>query len=213
MLECLKYLKKLRRAALSFPFRFRYRKTFLVGNNCLIQNCKVYNAKGGKVVIGNNVILKGCSFYFESDGNKVEIGDNVSLYNTELIGRSVGNNFIKIGKNTTTGQCQFEASEGTSVIIGEDCMFSHDIKVWAAAYHSILNSNGTRINPAKSIKIGDHCWIGHSAFVLKGSVVPNGSIIGANSLYTSNYTDSNCIYAGIPAKKIKENVQWTRDLK
>lgn len=209
------YLKKLKffvSYILSLPFRLRYRKTFVFGKNCIIRNCKVHYPKGGQVIIGNNVLLEGCYFFFESDDNRVEIGDNVKLYNTELIGRSVGNNLIIIGKNTTTGACQFEASEGTKLIVGEDCMFSHNIKVWAAAHHSILNSDGIRINPAKSINIGNHCWIGHSVFVLKGSVVPNGSIIGANSIYTSNYSDSNCIYVGTPAKKIKENILWTRDL-
>jgi len=197
---------------LSIPFRIYYRKTFVFGKGCIISKIKVHNAKGGKIIIGPNTKIIGCLFHFESNGNMIEIGSNVRLFHVELIGRSLGNNRITIGNNTTTGSCQIEASEGSSVYIGEDCMFSHDIKIWAAAHHSILNTEGKRINPAKSIIIGNHCWIGHSSFILKGSVVPNGSIVGANSLYTSNFTDTNCIYAGSPAKKIKDNISWQRDL-
>lgn len=203
---CLRFLQ-------SLPFRWRYRKTFVFGENCIISKCKVHNASGGKVIVGKNVKLYGCLFHFESKENKVEIKDNVSLFQVEFIGRAEGNNLIQIGKNTTTGSCQIEASEGTSVYIGEDCMFSHNIKIWAASHHSILNSTGQRINPAESIKIGSHCWIGHSSFILKGSIVPDGSIVGANSLYTGKYTDVNSVYAGSPARKIKENIAWTRDLK
>ncbi len=197
----------------SLPFRLRYRKTFVFGKGCIIRKCKVHNAKGNKVVVGDNVKLDSCLFHFESNCNLVEIGNNVSLFKTELIGRCVGNNLIKIGEHTTTGACQIEASEGTAVIIGEDCMFSHSIKVWAAAHHSILNAEGQRINPALSIKIGNHCWIGHSSMILKGSIVPDGSIVGAASLYTGQFTETNAVYAGSPAKKIKANITWTRDLK
>lgn len=197
----------------SLPFRLRYRKTFVFGKNCIIRKCKVHNAKGGKVMVGDNVKLDGCTFHFENGANTIRICDNVRLIGVEFIERYGGTNEIEIGKNTTTGVCQFEASEGVKLTIGEDCMFSYNIKVWAAGHHSILNSEGQRINPAQSIKIGNHCWIGHSSMILKGAIVPDGSIIGAASLYTGKFTDTNAIYAGSPAKKIKENISWTRDLK
>lgn len=43
----------------SLPFRLRYRKTFVFGKNCIIRKCKVHNAKGGKVMVGDNVKLDG----------------------------------------------------------------------------------------------------------------------------------------------------------
>ena len=198
----------------SMTFRLRYRKTFVFGKNCIIQNCKVHHAKRGKVIVGSNVKLLGCHFHFEKGINKIVIGENCYLVSTQFIERFGGENTIVVGKDTTTGgTCQFEASEGTTLHIGEDCMFSHNIKVWTTPYHSILNEEGKRINPAAAIKIGNHCWIGHSSFILKGSIVPDGSIVGATSLYTGKYTDTNSVYAGSPAIKIKENIYWSRDLK
>lgn len=37
--------------------------------------------------------------------------------------------------------------------------------------HSIYDSEGRRINPAESIKIASHVWIGNKTILLKGSGV------------------------------------------
>ena len=205
------YMLQLMRTLL---FRLRYRKTFDFGKNCMVNKCKVHNASGGRVIVGPNVKLIACNFHFEDGVNKIVIGENCYLVSTQFIERFGGENSIIVGKGTTTGgTCQFEASEGTTLHIGEDCMFSHNVKVWTTPYHSVLNKEGKRINPAESIRIGNHCWIGHSSFVLKGSIIPNGSIVGATALYTGKNEDENSVYAGTPAVKIKENITWSRDLK
>ena len=205
-LHTLRYLQ-------SLPFRLRYRKTFTFGKNCIIRNCKVHNAKGGKVIVGDNSKIIGCTFYFAEGKNLIEIGNDCDLLGVEFIQRYGGTNAIKIGNRTTVGgTLQLECSEGTNLYIGEDCMFSHNIKIWTTAYHSICNAAGKRINPAKSIIIGKHCWIGHSSFIMKGSVVPDGSIVGAACIYTGQFTENNAIYAGCPAKRIKENIVWLREL-
>ena len=52
-----------------------------------------------------------------------------------------------------------------------------------------------------------------NVLILKNSVVPENSIIGANSVYHGNkYSNSiNCIFAGNPAKIIKEDIDWECD--
>ena len=193
----------------SLPFRIWNSKKLTIGKECIISNC---NIKGnGRVIIGNNARVYDCVFHFEDGENTVSIGDCCLCKGVFFIERKGGKNLISIGSNTTIpGQCQIEASENNFVSIGDDCMFSHDIRIWAASHHSILNSDGLRINPAKSIRVGNHCWIGHSVFILKGAVVPDGSIVGVNSLYNKVFTKSNAIYAGIPAQIIKENISWCR---
>ena len=74
--------------------------------------------------------------------------------------------------------------------------------------HSILDSDGKRINKAKDIAIGDHVWIGQQVIVLKGSTVGADSIVGTGSLLTGKTYDSNSIIAGIPAKIVKQHVSW-----
>ena len=51
--------------------------------------------------------------------------------------------------------------------------------------------------------IGDDVWIGYGAIIMSGVKIANGSIIAAGSVVTHD-TEPYSIYAGIPAKKIKD---------
>lgn len=171
----------------------------------------------GRVFLGDGVCLRNCRFYFEgvdSNSNRIYIGSDSKIKGVEFILRYGGSNKVVVGSHTTFGgEVQIEASEGTSINMGEDCMFAHRIWVTTTDHHSLLSSDGNRINGAKSIYIGSHVWVGTGCTILKGSQIPNGSIIGANSTYTADHlNEMNSIYAGIPAKKIKSNVIWNRNL-
>ena len=72
-------------------------------------------------------------------------------------------------------------------------------------FHKIYQ-NGNLINEDKPIVIGNHCWIGMNCQILKGSSIPNDSIIAAGSIITKTLTRENCIYAS--NKIIKENIEW-----
>ncbi len=53
--------------------------------------------------------------------------------------------------------------------------------------------------------IEDNCLIGMGATVLDNAVVASGCIIAANALVLSNQKlEPNSVYAGVPAKKVKE---------
>lgn len=53
--------------------------------------------------------------------------------------------------------------------------------------------------------IEDNCLIGMGATVLDNAHVPSGCIIAANALVLSNQQlEPNSVYAGVPAKKVKE---------
>ena len=117
---------------------------------------------------------------------------------------------IVIGNQTSIRGGQLAALEGTSITIGEDCMFSHSIAFRTSDSHVIKDHDGNRINPAKSISIGDHVWLGAHVTVLKGVEIASNSIVGIGAIVTSSLSTSNTIYAGIPAKKVKENINWSR---
>lgn len=123
-----------------------------------------------------------------------------------------GPNRVTIGAKTSVGgSLNIECSEGTTLTIGEDCMLSHQIRIFTTDMHSIIDNDGNRINKAKDVTIGNHVWIGMRAFILKGSQIPDGTILGASAVYSGRNEENNCIYAGNPAKKIKENVGWSRE--
>jgi carbonic anhydrase/acetyltransferase-like protein (isoleucine patch superfamily) len=51
----------------------------------------------------------------------------------------------------------------------------------------------------------DNCLIGMGATILDNAVVASGCIIAANALVLSNSKlEPNSVYAGVPAKKVKE---------
>ena len=60
--------------------------------------------------------------------------------------------------------------------------------------------------------IEDNCLIGMGATVLDNAVVASGCIVAANALVLSgSKLEPNSVYAGIPAKKVKEITPEQRD--
>lgn len=53
------------------------------------------------------------------------------------------------------------------------------------------------------ITIGADVWIGAHVTILRGSVIPDGCVIGACSLVTRHHTlEPYCVYVGNPLRKI-----------
>ncbi|MDE6859054.1 MAG: hypothetical protein K2J65_01420 [Duncaniella sp.] len=55
------------------------------------------------------------------------------------------------------------------------------------------------------IIVGDYCWIGNRSSLMKGTILPNYSIVASNSLCNKNYTVDSPEYpliGGVPAKII-----------
>lgn len=99
------------------------------------------------------------------------------------------------------------ATERKNIIIGNECLISFGNYLRTADPHEIYDiKTKKRINNSKSILIGDHVWIGQCTLILKNTIIGSGAIIGGNSVVSGKKIPSNSIYAGNPAKKIKEGV-------
>lgn len=203
--------KKLYKTLSVITFRLcnpRIRLVCLSG--CYIRNVKISNCVGNTLKLGNNVSMKRCQFLYFGKGNQVEIHSSAYLRDVTFWLEGNGNHII-IGKGTTThGNLQLAACEGTTIIIGDDCMFSHDIYVRTSDSHPIVNTHNNRINPAQNITIGNHVWLGMQCLILKGSNIPDGCVIGARSVVTSKRLNSNSLIVGSPAMSIKEGIEWER---
>ena len=57
---------------------------------------------------------------------------------------------------------------------------------------------------AEPIDIGEYCFTGTNSVVLGGSSLPHHSILGAQSLLNKKWDDAYRLYAGVPAKPLKE---------
>ncbi|MBO6294020.1 MAG: Coenzyme F420 hydrogenase/dehydrogenase, beta subunit C-terminal domain [Selenomonas sp.] len=122
--------------------------------------------------------------------------------------------------------CSFEshlelhANSGKKIIVGRDCMFSHNIDLWAGDGHTVFdvvtgkntNSDWENLPPGKNaLVIGNHVWIGKGAFIMHGTNIGDGSIVGAMSMVKGTYPN-NCTVFGNPARVAKRNVAWSRDM-
>lgn len=82
---------------------------------------------------------------------------------------------------------------GDTVEIGDNCTIMQNVTI---GRKDLANKN--EIYP----KIKDNVVIGAGAIVLGEIVVESNTIIGANAVVL-NSTESNSVYAGVPAKRIK----------
>ena len=92
--------------------------------------------------------------------------------------------------------------------IGDNCMIAWQSILMDTDQHAIYDEKKSVINQDKPIIIGNNVWIGAKSFILKGSILPDGCIIGANTTITKEFTQQKAVIAGNPAKIIKENIQW-----
>lgn len=186
------------------------------GNNNIIIGKK----RGAQIrIIGNNntieikkkALLNKIPITVFGNNNSVIIGENVHFYGGNILCDGI-NCKIYIGNNTTIQRAHINAQETSEIEIGEDCMFSGNIIVRTSDSHTIYDiRKQERLNPARSVKIGNHVWIAASVSVLKGVTIGDNSIIGTGSIVTHDISE-NCIAVGTPAKIIKKDINWDRKL-
>ena len=129
---------------------------------------------------------------------KVKIGMGSRLLISGKL--TLGNNF------NATGDALISCSKKIS--IGDNNILSFETIIMDSDQHIIYNNNGDCINKDKEIIIGDNVWIGARSFILKNTHIPNGSIIGANTVLSKSFTTSNIVIAGNPPRIIKNGIYW-----
>jgi maltose O-acetyltransferase len=116
------------------------------------------------------------------------------------------------------------------LVVGQDSFISHDCFVELSAdvtigervdigalarlitaghdYHDPRRRAGARQN--KPIRIEDGAWLGAGCTILGGVTVGTGAVVAAGSLVTKDCLPHG-LYAGIPARRIKELPTGTRE--
>ncbi len=153
----------------------------------------IFNRKGAKLEIGNNVTIKS-SF----------LSNLVGLYQRTIIVTRTPEAHIKIGDNVGISGATIYARK--HIDIGEGTLVGGNVKIIDNDFHP-LNVEARKADikadiKAKPIKVGKNCFIGCNAIVLKGTVLGDGCVVGAGAVVCGVFGD-NCIIAGNPAKEIK----------
>lgn len=179
-----------------------------------LKKCKiVIHGNNNTVALHPKCYLTGCTISIFGSNCRVKIGSQVCIHNGQIHIED-DNGEIDIGDNSLLlGQTHLAAIEGTTIGIGKECLLSSNVVFRTGDSHSVLDINGNRINPSRSIVIGDHVWIGSQTILLKGSGLSNDSILGAGSVLGKRITESNVAVAGNPASIVKTDINWDKNRK
>jgi carbonic anhydrase/acetyltransferase-like protein (isoleucine patch superfamily) len=142
----------------------------------------IKSLSGIKPIIGKNVFLAENATII----GDVEIGDGSSVWYGAVIRGDV--HYIRIGKNTNIQDCAVVHAtyKKSPTNIGDNVTIAH-----GAIIHGCT--------------LKDNVMVGMNAVVLDDAVVESHSIVAAGSVVTKGtVVESGTVYAGIPAKKIKD---------
>ncbi len=183
-----------------------------VGDNFLWKRESViFKGENNEIYFSNNSNLKKFRFNIIGNNNKIFIGSETAL--TGVVAISGQGRQLIVGDKTTFHDVAIFIKDGCDVYIGKDCMFSARIEIRTSDGHSILDkSTNKRINRPGNVYIDDHVWLGKEVIVSKGVYIAKNCVVGAKSFVGKSLNDSNCIYAGCPARKVKDNIDWSRKL-
>ena len=177
----------------------------IFGKNCRIDNgVEIIAGKGAEITFGNNCWIMRNTII--RTGNKYDFGDHVYIAtNCAIFSRESGHegklsvdNGTHIGDNTIM-DISDDLIIAEEIAIGPNCViYTHDHDY---TKHDKAAWKGGVVKNKVSIKSG--AWIGSNVTILPGVQIAERSVIAAGGVVTKS-TESNCIYGGIPAKKIKD---------
>ena len=157
----------------------------------------------GKLIVGLNENRKS------KKETTIFVGENAKLNVKEklVIGagtdiRILKNAELTIGRGFMNANNQIICEE--KITIGNHVLMARDVIIRDTDSHEILENNYKKTKP---ISIGNHVWIGTRAMIMKGVTIGDGAIVAAGAIVTKD-VPANTIVAGVPAKVIRENVEW-----
>lgn len=122
---------------------------------------------------------------------------------------------VKIGEN-----CEFfgrlfidiDLTRPSLIQIGNNVVMTKGVTILTHGYDwcVLREKYGTSLGYAQPVLIGDNVFIGQHVKILPGVTIGNNCIIGVGSIVTKNL-ESDYVYAGVPAKKIKSIQEYYAD--
>lgn len=147
----------------------------------------IEKVRGGELIVGKNAkfeVKKNFNFY---EGCSVIVTDNAEL--------EVGSGYINMDSKI---RCRNKITIGNNVVISEN------VHIRDSDTHQILDG---KHDPTAPVVIGNHVWIGANATILKGVTIGEGAIVAAGAVVNKD-VPPKALVGGVPAKIIKENVEW-----
>ena len=167
------------------PIYIRGKRRIIFGRNFTCGRFNRFDAFGSKskIIFGENIQIN--DFNHIAALSEISFGDNCLIASNVFISDHNHGVFSDDSLSTTLVNHRFEPVQRPVSI------HTNPSNCYA---HSDLST--------KPIVIGSNVWVGESVTILPGVKIGNSSIIGAGSVVTKDL-DSQSIYAGNPARKLK----------
>lgn len=180
-----------------------------IGQSLLTQTRIRIEGRNNLVSIGDGCRLHDLKIIAVGENLRVDIADHCQLRG-KIKAEDVGSQ-ISVGAGTTMENGYLGAYEGTSIRIGEKCMFSDQVGLRTGDMHSIVEkATGARLNPSRSIAIEPGVWLCRGVTVLKGCTIGSGTVVGGYSVVTDSLP-AGVLAVGSPAKIIRQGITWKRE--
>jgi acetyltransferase-like isoleucine patch superfamily enzyme len=179
-------------------------------------NIKINKGKGSKLIINGDVMITshiggnapavinlGINSILEIGGDFI-IGNGVKLAVNDEAFLSFGGKDIESGSGITADSIIMCHKK---IKIGKDFLCAWGVFITDSDWHSIGSQNHQ-----SDVIIGNHVWIANNSSVLKGSIIGDNSIIASQSKVINKSYPPNSMLAGSPAKVVKSDVTWCRDI-
>lgn len=150
---------------------------------------QLHNNAPANLYFANNSIVSIDKFVFYA-GCRLTVSENAKL----TLGHS---SYVN---NESVIECFAE------IKIGDDCAIAERVVIRDSDNHIIKRDGYKKSAP---IIIGNHVWIGMNSVILKGVTIGDGAIIAAGSVVSKD-VPPHTLVGGVPAKVIKENVEWSK---
>ena len=170
-----------------------------------------FRGRNNRILVAPGAKIEELRVEFDCDNGTLRLGHNRRVKGGLWAIRVGQDATVAIGNNVScTNICGISAVEGVTVRIGHDVMIATDTHIRADDGHPIFDvRTGKRVNPARSISIGNHVWLGIGAVVLAGGQIGDGSVIGWGSIVTGTIPN-NCVAVGRPARVKRRDIAWER---
>lgn len=193
-----------------------YNKLILVTKDGIEREIQTYsnldisiNGKNNTIKLHEPIKLNNVVVNIRGNNNVVEITNTIIHYNLNIHLIDAEDQFIKIGKSTIESLALMGVNN--SCIIGDECIVAANVQIWFSDGHSVYDNKTKQIiNYTNTpLIIGNHVWLGQDVRITKNAKIPNNTIVGMGAIVTKKFEEENTLLAGIPAKIVKRNVNWT----
>ena len=180
----------------------------------ILQENKSNLLEGGNVLVGEKCAIDPTAIFITNGAGQIKlVGEN-------YVGRNV-----EIGTNGNISMGKYTSIQDRCILLGDidignSCIFAPNVYISSGKHYYdykpelyirnqdslILNDSELRAKHSKKVIIEDDCWIGINTVIMSGVKICRGSVIGSNSVVTSDVQPFS-IMAGSPAKLIKKRLE------